>query len=170
MPIRADEPLSYIEIKDITHPCPPFTEAESRIRIPVKFWHCSCSVVWLREDPDPLEREFFAAAWRDLVSGGDAMNEIVRPISPPAAPQRCEEFRSLRNARLLMGALRYGPLGGKGKPCYDRVADMMKRLQRYSRDRNREHLLDVANLCECEWVEGDGHYSPIDDGEHTHDR
>jgi hypothetical protein len=67
-----------------------------------------------------------------------------------------------------MGGLRYGFMGAEGKPQYDRVECMIRRLEAYRRDRNAEHLVDVANLCELEFVEGDHDgVTPQDDGEHT---
>lgn len=69
--------------------------------------------------------------------------------------ERSPEFERLRSNRKIIGAMRYGRLGAPGKPDYDRVSDMIRRLESYRRDRNAEHLVDCANLCECEFVEGD---------------
>lgn len=77
------------------------------------------------------------------------------------------DFERLMRNRLLMGAFRYGRLGQPGKPVYRRVDDMIRRLEAYKIGMNQEHLVDVANLCLCEFVEGGGHLSPIDDGQHT---
>lgn len=64
------------------------------------------------------------------------------------------EFERLMRNRLVMGALRYGILGAPGKPTYDRIASMEKRLKLYRESGNLEYLVDVANLCLCEFVEG----------------
>jgi hypothetical protein len=77
--------------------------------------------------------------------------------------------RYMRN-RLVMGALRYGRLGVTGKPVYDRVRSMVKRLSLYAISGNREYLVDVANLCLLEFEEGihpNAHWAPSDDGEHV---
>jgi hypothetical protein len=69
-----------------------------------------------------------------------------------------------------MGAFRYGLLGAKGKPKYDRIECSIRRLREYQLTGNTEHLLDVANMMELEWVEGDHplkHFQSKDDGEHT---
>lgn len=78
------------------------------------------------------------------------------------------KFERLRLNRLIMGAFRYGLLGAPGKPQYDRIDCMIRRLQKYRDDRNAEHLVDVANLAMLEFVEGthNGVVS-VDDGEHT---
>lgn len=78
------------------------------------------------------------------------------------------EFERLRRNRMVMGALRYGRLGAKGKPTYDRVDSMVRRLRKYETSLNAEHLVDVANLAMLEFVEGEhnGVHS-VDDGEHT---
>lgn len=76
-------------------------------------------------------------------------------------------FEGLMRRRLIMGGLRYGLLGAEGKKRYNRVKDMIKRLQKYDADHNAEHLVDVANLCMCEYHEGQNIVISIDDGEHT---
>lgn len=82
--------------------------------------------------------------------------------------EQCPEFEKLRQNRLVMGAIRYGLLGDKSKPQYDRVSCMIRRLNAYASDKNAEHLVDVANLAMLEFVEGihNGVVSK-DDGEHT---
>lgn len=83
------------------------------------------------------------------------------------ASEVCPEFKRACMARKLFGAFRYGLLRASDKPRYDRVTDMIKRLERYRRDRNAEHLVDVANLAELEYAEGGGAFRAVDDGEHT---
>lgn len=82
--------------------------------------------------------------------------------------ERSPEFERLRLNRMVMGALRYGLLGVSGKPQYDRVECMIRRLKTYKQDRNAEHLVDVANLAMLEFVEGK-HAGVIarDDSPHT---
>ena len=80
------------------------------------------------------------------------------------------EFEVLMRNRLIIGALRYGLLGTEGKPHYDRVPNMIKRLNAYATTGNQEYLVDVANLCLLEFVEGqhpNKHWHPVDDGDHV---
>ena len=80
------------------------------------------------------------------------------------------EFETLMRNRLVMGALRYGKLHDKGKPQYDRVASMLKRLNAYKESGNKEFLVDVANLCLLEFEECShpkAHFSSVDDGDHV---
>lgn len=63
------------------------------------------------------------------------------------------EFERLMRNRLVMGALRYGKMRVPGKPQYDRVPSMIKRLNLYHATGNKEFLVDVANLCLLEFVE-----------------
>lgn len=77
------------------------------------------------------------------------------------------KFEQLMRNRLIMGAIRYGRIGAKDKPVYDRISSIEKRLEKYKKTVNKEHLVDVANLCLCEFEEGQGYFKPIDDGEHT---
>lgn len=81
--------------------------------------------------------------------------------------ERSKPFEELRANRKIVGAFRYGRLGADGKAKYDRIRDMIRRLELYRKDRNAEHLADVANLAECEFVEGNNVWNPQDDGQHT---
>lgn len=84
-------------------------------------------------------------------------------------------FEALLRNRLAMGAYRYGLLRDPSKPIYACVTSAIDRLERYRRDGNREHLVDAANMCLLEWVNGAlgrgehpaPHWSPADDGAHT---
>lgn len=82
--------------------------------------------------------------------------------------ERSPEFERLCANRKVLGAFRYGLLGAPDKPTYDRVACMLRRLEAYRADGNAEHLVDVANLAELEFVEGD-HRGVLaqDDSHHT---
>jgi len=75
-------------------------------------------------------------------------------------------FEKLMRNRLIVGSYRYGRLGAKGKPTYANIPSMIKRLQAYETDGNDEHLVDVANLCLCEFIEGTHplkHFGSIDE-------
>lgn len=83
------------------------------------------------------------------------------------------EFEKLMRNRLLMGGIRYGIMGHgsipKGKPKYDRIASIKKRLQLFEETKNAEMLVDIANMCLLIFEEKsvDGlHFSSIDDGYH----
>lgn len=80
------------------------------------------------------------------------------------------DFEKLMRNRLIMGAMRYGRIGAKNKPKYDRVSSMIKRLTKFQQSGNKEFLVDVANLCLLEFVEcnhPNEHFHSIDDDEHV---
>jgi hypothetical protein len=80
------------------------------------------------------------------------------------------EFERLMRNRLIMGALRYGRMGAPDKPQYDRTGDIARRVEKFRATGNKELLVDIANLCMCEFVECDhpkAHFRATDDGEHT---
>jgi hypothetical protein len=82
--------------------------------------------------------------------------------------ERSPEFERLRTNRKVIGSMRYGLMGAPGKPHYDRIRCMIRRLTAYRLDGNAEHLIDVANLAELEFVEGNHRgVHPQDDGEHS---
>jgi hypothetical protein len=80
-----------------------------------------------------------------------------------------DEFEELMRNRLVMGAIRYGKLHAPGKPQYDRIASIQRRLDAYREDGNKEHLVDVANIALCEFEEcnhPNAHFYAIDGGDH----
>ena len=80
------------------------------------------------------------------------------------------EFERLMRNRMITGAYRYGRLKENNKPLYDRTASIRERLKLYEATGNLEHLVDVANLCLCEFVESNHpnkHFKAIDDGVHV---
>jgi len=79
-------------------------------------------------------------------------------------------FEQWMRNRLIMGGMRYGLLGAKNKPKHDQIGSIKRRMAAYESTGNIEHLVDVANLCMVEYIEGDHpnkHFSAIDDGIHT---
>jgi hypothetical protein len=94
---------------------------------------------------------------------GKSINDLTRS-------EWCREFERLQRNRLIIGALRYGLMGKPGKPKYDRVNCMRRRLDQYCRTGNLEHLVDVANIAMLEFVEGDHplqHFAAGDDTQHS---
>jgi hypothetical protein len=82
--------------------------------------------------------------------------------------ERNPVFEELRLNRMIFGAFRYGLLSAPGKTKWNRVEDMIRRLQTYQKDRNAEHLVDVANICQLEFTEGDHNgVHALDDGVHA---
>lgn len=60
-----------------------------------------------------------------------------------------DDFDAKRTARLRMGHLRYGTTGRNFTAV---PASILKRIEAYEHDGNQEHLVDVYNLCEIEWI------------------
>lgn len=72
------------------------------------------------------------------------------------ASQWSPQFETYMRNRLLLGGMRYGKnfTNEPGKPQYDRVKSIRKRLDDYEVTGNLEKLVDVANLCMLEFEEG----------------
>lgn len=84
-----------------------------------------------------------------------------------------EEFFRLMKNRLRMGAIRYGKLNAPDKPHYDHINSIRKRLALYEQTGNDELLVDCANLCLVEYVEGTHpkkHFHASDDSEHCKEK
>lgn len=85
-----------------------------------------------------------------------------------AASEWSAEFEHLMRNRLIMGALRYGLLGDPRKPNWDRMGRLALECDAYLIDHNQERLVDMANMCLLEFVDGVGHFEAKDDtGIHT---
>lgn len=80
--------------------------------------------------------------------------------------QWSDEFETKMRNRLIMGALRYGILGDPAKPTYDNTSSIIKRANLYVETGNLEHLVDIANLCLVEFIDGkhpNRHFHSADD-------
>jgi len=89
------------------------------------------------------------------------------------ATEWSKEFEQLMRNRLIMGAIRYGRMGHgstpKGKPNYDRVKSIRKRLKFFEKTGNAEWLVDIANLVLLIFEEKQHpnfNFKPEDDGYH----
>lgn len=87
-------------------------------------------------DPDTLRREEWSHEFAQLIG----------PIP--------RELQTLMRQNLIMGAFRYGRLGAEGKPRWNRMKDIQRRLGLYAQNHNLEHVVDCLNLAMCEYVEG----------------
>lgn len=75
-------------------------------------------------------------------------------------------FESLMKNRLLVGRFRYGRMDDDTKGDYDHIGSIKKRLRLYEQTGNKEHLVDIANLCLVEFVHckhPKAHFSATDD-------
>src|ERR1035437_4272841 len=116
------------------------------------------------------ERDWYNANRNRLSKGLPETGLGIHLIDELKASEWSPEFETLMRHRLVMGSLRYGKLGAKGKPTYDRTSSIIKRLESYKETGNKEFLVDCANLCLCEFVEcrhPKAHFASIDDGEHV---
>jgi hypothetical protein len=113
---------------------------------------------------------FLRERWRE-VFGEEA--PVVPTIKTTASLEELREtewsprFERLMRNRLIMGALRYGRINSPRKLPYDRVTSMIGRLSEFRETRNKELLVDVANLALLEFEEGTGHFAAFDEREHV---
>jgi len=113
---------------------------------------------------------FFENAWRWKCGLPEIEHHITPSYEELKETEWSDVFEKLMRNRLIMGGIRYGRIGVKGKPQYDRVQSMIKRLQRYSENGNKEFLVDVANLCLLEFVECNHpcqHFHALGESEHV---
>lgn len=96
-------------------------------------------------DPETLRREEWSHTFAQLIG----------PIP--------RELQTLMRQNLVMGAFRYGRLGAEGKPRWNRMKDIQRRLALYAQNHNLEHVVDCLNLAMCEYVEGYSRNPPFPD-------
>jgi len=77
-------------------------------------------------------------------------------------------FEQLMRNRLIMGSLRYETFAQK-RNCfnYDCASEAIKRISKYKETKNKEHLVDAANMLLLQFEFGEGSFVAIDDGEHA---
>lgn len=112
----------------------------------------------------------------DAIRGRLLARAGIFPQRPPAPPldeiykmQWSRQFENAMRNRMAMGYFRYGALPAQvGRHNYDNVGSIKKRLALYEADKNREHLVDIANLCLVEFaVHPELPFVAADDGEHV---
>jgi hypothetical protein len=114
------------------------------------------------------EQFFIKNLWRDLV--GLPEEEWKLDTKKIYQTEWSNEFEQLMKNRLIQGALRYGRINKPGKLCFDHIGSIYSRISIYRITGNKEMLVDVANLCLLEFVEGkhpNSHFHPTDDGQHV---
>lgn len=77
------------------------------------------------------------------------------------------EFEKLMRNRMKVGCIRYGHLKKKNKPQYKRVEYILNKTKEYNKTRNKELLVDIANLCMLEYEEGTGVFYSEHDKNHV---
>ena len=80
-----------------------------------------------------------------------------------------DTFEQLMRNRLVVGAFRYGTFHAPNKSKFNNIQSIIERAKLYKKDHNTEHLVDIANLALCEFVEPsyqDCHFKSKDDGIH----
>ena len=118
------------------------------------------------------EQWFLMNAWRKLcglsaspLSG----SKKLPPLKILKKNQWSQEFEKLRNNRMVMGAFRYGLIEEQDFSTYPLIPETMKRINKYKKDRNLEHLVDAANLLMLAFIHGQRQgekLNMVDDGEH----
>jgi len=119
--------------------------------------------------------EFLGELWRDVARNEGFPHREPSPVSWATSldlsrSEWSAQFEAAMRSRLVMGALRYGPLGDGNKPSYDRIAAAIKRLQKFVGTQELDLLVDAANLCLVEFVEGKStlrHWSRGDSDDHV---
>ena len=114
-------------------------------------------------------KEFYVDAWYRLAGRLPPVRQHM-VLKDLRQSEWSDEFEQLMRNRLLMGAFRYGKFKSEDKKAYDRISSIRDRLSAYEESGNDEHLVDIANLCLCEFLEGthpQKHFAAIDDGVHT---
>jgi hypothetical protein len=107
--------------------------------------------------------------WRDICGLPEICMEQY-DIDSLKRTERNPEFDEARMNRKIIGAFRYGLFGDPNKPSWDRISRAIYELEQYRIDGNDERLLDIANMCELEYTEGNHpkkHFKALDDVTHT---
>ena len=106
---------------------------------------------------------------RLLYKAGISNHAIFPDFEQIAKIQSCPKFECLRTNRMVMGYFRYGPVINRiGKEVFDNISSIIDRAKLYMQDHNREHLVDIANLAQVEFMTHPNYpFNAADDGIHT---
>jgi hypothetical protein len=121
-------------------------------------------------DSNSPEQYFIDNLWRWKCDLPDKEIRAMPSLESLKQTEWSENFENLMRNRLIMGALRYGVLHQPGKPQYDRIGSIRKRIEIYAESGNKECLVDIANICICEFEEVkrvDAHFNATDDAIHA---
>lgn len=102
-------------------------------------------------DPDQYVRDIIRRRLLEMTQEGQRLPSLEELRET----QWSGVFEEAMRCRLIMGGIRYGLLGVKGKPQYERSEDIVERAREYQETGNQELLVDIANLALIEFVEGD---------------
>lgn len=94
------------------------------------------------------------------------MNNEIQDIDKLKKTEWSPEFEQLMRNRLIQGALRYGLLNNKNKHQFKRIEYVIKKAKEYNKTKNKELLIDIANLCLLEFEEGNGFFKSLHDIDH----
>ena len=106
--------------------------------------------------------------WRDMCGLEPKRERHIPSLEELKKTEWCSEFEQLMRNRLIMGALRYGPITERTK--YNYIAAAIDKLKLYSSTGNAELLVDCANYCLKEFVVGahpNKHFYAHDDKNHA---
>jgi hypothetical protein len=110
------------------------------------------------------ERMFLDDLWRDMAGLPEMADRTMPSLEVLRETEWSTEFERMMRDALIVGAFRYGRLGEEGKPDYDRLEAMERRVREYQRSGNIECLVDIANFALLEYCEGKHPNRHIDTG------
>jgi hypothetical protein len=110
-----------------------------------------------------MNRAFFLRNLWLWKTGGLEMNMK----QSESKPNWSKGFELHMRNRMTVGCYRYGNLNDPDKPEYNRIGSIEKRLKQYKKTHNKEYLIDIANLCMCEFEEGSGTMQALEDVNHV---
>jgi len=108
---------------------------------------------------------------RDKIRKAAGLNFLTKAFSIADILEKNwnHQFIKYMKNRMILGFFRYGAMDKK-TGLYDNIGSIEKRILKFKEDGNDEHLVDIANICMCEFVNGvhpKKHFKSIDDGEHA---
>lgn len=73
--------------------------------------------------------------------------------------------------RMILGQFRYGNFLKTNQPKWNRIESIEQRLKEYKKSFNKEHLIDISNLCMIEFYKCKNskcHFKSLDDNDDIH--
>jgi len=105
--------------------------------------------------------------FNDSIGTHPSLSDLNISQYPPEFAE-CDKYA---HNRMIMGSFRYGLIDRQDLKDYNPAKEAIKRIEKYLKDENLEHLVDANNMIKIAYFRGkkflNQTMNPIDDGEHA---
>lgn len=109
--------------------------------------------------------------WKPIIVILNGKHPTFEELNKSQYPDEFRECDQYAHNRMIMGSFRYGLIERQSLLCYEPAKESIKRVNKYLKDGNLEHLIDACNMIKIAYYRGKKflgqRINSIDDGEHA---